>query len=187
MKTLKPIAAALVVAALGSGAWLLFRDGSAVPGFGGVRPSGLSAPEIPYTGAPLSADYKNTRFGFALKLPDGFTASELPQDEQGGTAVVLQDAKGDGIQIYVVPADGGSTVLTADDIRSALPDLQVSDPEVVEIGTKHKGVAFRSDNDAYGGDSREVWFYFRGNLYQISTYARLDGLLKAMFSTWSFL
>lgn len=187
MKTLAPVAAALIVAVVGVGAWFLLRDGNTMPGFGGVRPSELSAPAVPYTGAPLSADYKNERFGFALKLPDGFTASELPPDEQGGTAVVLQDANGDGIQIYVVPAGEGQSVLTAEDIQTAIPDLMVASSEIVEIGTKHKGVAFRSDNDAFSSDSREVWFYFRGNLYQISTYARLDGLLKAMFSTWTFL
>ena len=187
MKTLTPVVAALVVAGLGVGMWFLVREGNGVPGFGGVRPTGLSAPEIPYTGEPLSADYRNTTFGFSLKLPEGFAVSELPADEQGGTAIVLQDAKGEGIQIYIVPADGGQSVLTAEDIRAALPDLMVESPETVEIGTKHKGVAFRSDNDAFGGDSREVWFYFRGDLYQISTYARLDGLLKAMFSTWTFL
>jgi hypothetical protein len=36
-------------------------------------------------------------------------------------------------------------------------------------------------------DAREACrSYFPGNLYQISTYARLDPLLQAMFGTWKF-
>ena len=64
--------------------------------------------------------------------------------------------------------------------------MKVIDDQILEIGNNYKGVAFRSDNAAFDGDSREVWFVFKGNLFQISTYARLDPLLKAMFATWKF-
>lgn len=138
-----------------------------------------------YQGAPLSADYKNETFRFSLDTPEGFTAGELPPDESGGTAIVLQNEKGEGIQIYIVPGSE-QNVLTAEDIRASIPDMEVSSPEVVEIGNQYKGVAFLSDNSAFGGASREVWFYYKGNLYQISTYLRLDALLKAMFLTWRF-
>lgn len=130
--------------------------------------------------------YRNSRFGFSLALPEGFRAQELPRDERGGVAIVLQDARGDGIQIYVTPNVGDYTTLTAGDVRAAIPDMHVTDDMPVEIGEHNTGVAFMSDNDAFGGASREVWFYFGGNLFQISTYAHLDELLKAMFGTWQF-
>jgi len=64
--------------------------------------------------------------------------------------------------------------------------MQVTGVQPVEIGDDYTGVAFRSDNPAFGGASREVWFVFHGNLYQISTYEHLDSLLQTMFSTWKF-
>jgi hypothetical protein len=115
--------------------------------------------------------------------------------------ILLQDQKGDGIQILVTPYDDVK-VFTADMIRTAIPDMQISDVQTLEIGdpstssgqVSYKGVAFKSDNEAFGGDSREVWFVYpecnRGvchpQLYQISTYARLDPLLKSLFATWEF-
>ena len=180
-----PIVVALIVAVLLSAWWVMSGNGTQLPEFGAVRPSALTQ-GAPYVGAPLTADYTNETFRFSLDIPEGFTAGELPEDENGGTAIILQNAQGEGIQIYVVPAEESQKVLTAEDILTSIPDIQVASPEVVEIGNDYKGVAFLSDNAAFSGASREVWFYFRGNLYQISTYQRLDTLLKAIFATWKF-
>lgn len=176
---LAAIALALVVVV---GGWFLLagNNGGFLPGT--VRPSTLTGA---VSDEKLPARYENEEFGFSLNMPEGFSGTALPRDENGGTAIILQNKQGEGIQIYVTPA-AGETTLTADDIRAGIPDMQVEEPEVVEIGDQYRGVAFLSDNAAFGGDSREVWFYFRGNLYQISTYTRLDSLLKAMFATWQF-
>lgn len=166
-------------------AWFLLKDG--VPsGFGEVRPSALNFGSGAYEGPPLSADYTNSVFGFSLDTPEGFTVGELPPDENGAQAIVIQNDLGEGIQIYITPFPDDRRVLTEADIRADIPDMQIKSVEKVEIGPDHLGVAFLSDNEAFGGDSREVWFVYKKNLYQISTYARLDSLLKAMFSTWSF-
>lgn len=184
--TLSAIGSALALVALFVGGWFFLKNGPGELSLGTVKPSVSSFDTASYEGAPLSADYKNEQFRFALDIPEGFTVGELPGDEQGGIAVVLQNEKGEGIQIYIVPG-GDQKVLTAEDIRASIPDMEVSSPEVVEIGNQYKGVAFLSDSAAFGGASREVWFYFGGNLYQISTYARLDPMLQAMFATWRFL
>jgi hypothetical protein len=134
---------------------------------------------------PLGPEYRNTKYRFSVQMPADFTAQELDVDENGGQAIVLQDAKGNGIQIYITPDTSGMSSLSADDVRASIPDMRVVDAQDVELGTE-KGVAFMSDNEAFGGASREVWFYFGGKLYQISTYARLDPLLRAMFGTWKF-
>lgn len=179
--TFRAIASALVLVAVGGAIWYFFGDKVDI---GAVRPTGITGAE--YIGAPLSADYRNSEFRFALDMPEGFSAGELPPDEAGGSAIILQDDAGNGIQIYVTPNVSDATLLTADDIRAAIPGMMVASPEPVQIGNRYTGVAFLSDNEAFDGASREVWFYFRGTLYQISTYAHLDGLLKAMFATWTF-
>lgn len=137
-----------------------------------------------YVGAPLTGEYRNAAYRFSLMMPDGFEARELPAEE-GVQTIVLQGQSGDGIQITIAPY--GQDALRIDDIRAELPDLVIDDVQSVEIGESvDAGVAFTSDNPAFAGKSREVWFVFKGNLYQISTYARLDGLLQAMFATWTF-
>lgn len=133
----------------------------------------------------LTDEYKNEEFRFSLSTPEDFTVTEIP-DDGGGKAIVLQNSIGQGIQILVTPYQDDVRVLTADDVRASIPDMQVSEEQPVEIGAEHTGVAFKSDNEAFEGASREVWFIFRGHLYQISTYARLDPLLRAMFGTWKF-
>lgn len=170
-------AAIVLLIIAGLGMWFAF--------VGDTRPKGL-ANDGSYAGAPLTKEYRNETFKFSLSMPEGFSAGELPVDEVGGNAVVLQDSVGDGLQIYIVPAGSNERVLTEENVRAAIPDIQIRETEIIEIGREHRGLAFLSDNEAFEGDSREVWFYFRGNLYQISTYARLDTLLKAMFATWVF-
>lgn len=179
-----PVLCALLVALVFVG-WIIFGKEVEFPKEGAVTPSKLQGSTL-YDGAPLTARYKNETFGFSLNIPEGFTVGELPKDEQEGTAIVLQNEKGEGIQIYIVPAADTKT-LTAQDIRATIQDMKVEAEEIVTIGSEYTGVAFLSNNAAFDGASREVWFYFRGNLYQISTYQRLDTLLKAMFATWKFL
>jgi hypothetical protein len=119
-------------------------------------------------------------------MPADFKAQELPGELESGQTIVLQNAKGDGVQIYITKYPEDLHELTGDNVRIAIPDMRVVQDQVVEIGEDYKGVAFMSDNEAFGGASREVWFVFHGYLFQISTYARLDPLLKSMFATWHF-
>jgi hypothetical protein len=180
MQGVKNIGVAVVILFIvGVGAYLLTRGGEE------VIPSQLSFGS-PYVGAPLKDEYRNREFNFSLQMPEGFRSQELPADENGARTVVLQNEKGEGIQIYITPYPDDLKVITADDVRAAIPDMKVSEEQAVQIGANYQGVAFKSDNEAFAGDSREVWFVFRSNLYQISTYSRLDGLLQAMFGTWKF-
>ncbi len=178
------VAAALVCIAVL--ALLLWKLSGARPDTGSVRFVGaVGAMESDYVVPPMERDYQNEQFRFSLKLPQGFTATELPFDGEG-TPVVLQDAQGNGIQIYVREVEGNPRNLTEAQIRTSIPDMKMENAQAVEIGENSSGVAFMSDSPDYGGASREVWFYFGGNLYQVSTYARLDNLLQAMFSSWQF-
>jgi len=146
-----------------------------------------AAVELPYMVPPLTQDYKNTDYNFELNMPADFKAAESPPDENGARTITLQDSTDNGIQIAVTPFDEDITNLTEDRIHQDQPDLTITDPQPVQIGESDTGLAFKSDNQAFDGASREVWFVFRGNLYQISTYDRLDPLLKSIFTTWKFL
>lgn len=144
--------------------------------------------EAPYAVPPLTKGYENEAYEFSLNMPENFEASEIDNGEEGRT-ILLQDAGGNGIQIAVSPFDedtGAGYTLTQERIEHDVPDLKIVDAQPVEVGSNYRGLAFKSDNGAFGGASREVWFVFGGNLYQISTYDRLDDLLKQIFATWQF-
>ncbi|MFA6050580.1 MAG: hypothetical protein WC761_05280 [Candidatus Paceibacterota bacterium] len=139
--------------------------------------------EVPYKVPVLSEKYDNTEHKFSLMMPKGFTARE--SELEGVDTIVFENDKSEGIQIVISPFDDVKE-LTKSMIQADIPDMEISDEQTVEIGDNHKGLAFKSDNDSFNGESREVWFVFQGKLFQISTYERFDELLQEMFATWSF-
>lgn len=144
-----------------------------------------AAHQAPYVVPLLTKAYANGAYGFSLKIPEDFNVRE--SDINSSHTIVFENAKNEGVQIVITPYDKkGVKVLTKDMIQSAIPDMKIADDQILDVGASYKGVAFKSDNDAFSGDSREVWFIFKDNLYQISTYSRFDELLKAMFAAWEF-
>ncbi|MDO8566999.1 MAG: hypothetical protein Q7R58_02505 [bacterium] len=132
--------------------------------------------------------YVNSASRFSFKHPQGFTVTTLPAaggDEAETILLIESSDKKVGIQILISPY-GADVDITAALIRADLPNIQIDNPQTVEIGSNSLGLAFLSDSQAFGGKSREVWFVFNGNLYQISTYAEYDEFLKGLFGTWQF-
>jgi hypothetical protein len=134
----------------------------------------------------LTQTYRNATYHFSLLVPIGFKATELPMLDPGAsTTVFIQNENGDGIQIRISSWDEPAGDLTQESITSDT-GLSVIDPQPVLIPGA-VGINFKSDNPAFDGDSREVWFVYKSNIYQISTYARDDGLLQSELKTWTFL
>ena len=132
-------------------------------------------------------EYSDSSYRFSFKYPEGFTVTVVPSAEEGQGETVLIESSDNkvGVQIIISPY-GSDADITAEMIARDIPELKISDAQPVEIGPSRKGLAFMSDNPAFSGKSREVWFVFNKNLYQISTYAENDEFLKKMFSTWQF-
>ena len=153
-----------------------------------------SIPPTPFSDYQYTQTYSDETYHFSFQYPEGFTVTAVSDmgGEGGKTILVESDDKKVGIQI-LISSYGSDVDITEAMIESDIPDMRVSDPQTVEIGSSRKGLAFMSDNPAFGGASREVWFVYpepgRGvasYLYQISTYAEFDELLKAVFGTWTF-
>jgi hypothetical protein len=173
----------VLAAAVVAGSWYFFHRG----GIPASEASSMPVYEVP----ALTKDYSNEAYKFSLKMPADFEATDIPGDSNDAPdTILLQDTASNGIQIVISPFDedtGSGYTLTQERIQADVPDLTMTDVQVLEVGNSYKGLAFKSDNEAFGGASREVWFVFHGNLYQISTYERLDDLLKGIFQTWQFL
>jgi hypothetical protein len=146
----------------------------------------------------LSKIYSNAAYGFTLNMPADFSAYPADgapvRDETGapeGQAIVLQNSTGDAVQIVVTRDNRitpGSSVLTADDVEQLEPYIYGTDAEPIEIAPGIVGMTFtNTENPVYGSSMEEVWFAYRGNLYQVIADARLDALLEAMMGTWTFI
>jgi len=130
-------------------------------------------------------EFESNKFGFSLKYPSYFQVGQFSEGES--EVYLFQRAeKAQGIQIYITPLDE-TFDMTKARILKDIPDMDVREEQVVDLGeVSGKGLAFLSDNEAFGGNSREVWFVYKNNLYQISTYASLDTLLREVLNTWQF-
>ncbi|MBY0294045.1 hypothetical protein K2Q08_01785, partial [Patescibacteria group bacterium] len=134
---------------------------------------------------PLSETYRNERFHLSFNYPATYTVREVGSGLE--TSILVENTSDNkGIQIFITPYKDTDTTITVERIESEVPDIEVTDPQPILLGTAGEGLAFRSNNEDFGGDSREAWFIIAGNLYQISTYAEYDEVLKAIFATWSF-
>lgn len=189
----KLIIVIVLIAALGAGFY--WRD--SIRGVLG----GAATPAAPQTGSgatpeaiaeiaqyEYSKGYRNEAYGFTFRYPADFTVTSMPID--GGDVVLVQNTKKNiGVQILITGTEEGVSEVTEADIKASLPELLVQDSQPLllgEDGSSGKGLAFVSDNESFGGKSREVWFVYGGYLYQISTYAELDEFLKGLFATWQF-
>lgn len=132
----------------------------------------------------LTEDYVNSTYKFSFKMPEDFSARESGSPEQ--KIILLENKQGEGIQILVSPFED-IKIVTAEMMRRDLPDLKISDVKTVDIKDGYKGISFKSDNQSFAGASEEIWFVFRGNLYQISTFEKFGNVLKNMFATWKFI
>jgi len=154
--------------------------------------SSLSLSEPPTDSSVLTESYNNKTYDFSFRYPNGFTVSLVNDPENNQDIVVLQSVSSSkpgiplGFQISIQTIDEDIPAVTVEMIKRDLPDLVINSPQDVVIGNRGKGVAFISDDSAFGGVSREVWFVYRKRLYQISTYASNDSLVQSVLKTWQF-
>jgi hypothetical protein len=122
---------------------------------------------------------------FSFNYPKEFTVTSIPSDDIE-TILVQSTTTKVAVQITISPFQGEDVDITSDIIKTEIPDMKIDNVQDLLVGPSRKGLAFVSDNPAFGGKSREVWFVFKGNLYQISTYYEFDEFLKGVFATWKF-
>jgi len=128
--------------------------------------------------------YTNDAFHFSFKHPPHLRIQVWPD----GTTTVIRarDAqKSVGFQICIRPLGGPDIPITAAQIARDLPHVAIKNPAPIRIRGASKGLAFYA-TDAKFGESFQVWFTRAGHLYQISSLAPHDALVRAVFSTWAF-
>ncbi len=136
--------------------------------------------------ATTTETYSHPTLNFTFDYPSSFSASSFTTEDGMENIVVQEITTGKGFQVSISPIDEDIPALTVERIRKDLPNLLIESPQDVILGDAGKGVAFISNDSAFDGRSREVWFVLNRNLYQIRTYIKYDEVLKAVLSSWKF-
>ncbi len=130
--------------------------------------------------------YTNSAYGFSFEYPKEFTVGQFYDGE--GESIVLQSASSSsrlGMQVFIAPTDL-PVELTPSLIQKELPGTLVKNPQKIELDGKAKGILFESNNPAFDGKSAELWFYYGGNVYQVTSYPEGAGKMTEIMGTWRF-
>ena len=136
--------------------------------------------------APKTPTYTDTDYGFSFSYPEGYTASAFSDLEGTKTILLGSEASKSGAQVFISLFDE-DIVLTVERIKEEMPELVVLEPQNISVDGA-TGVVFRSTN-ALDTESRELWFIYTGNLYQISiptTIQTRPELFDAIIKTWKW-
>ena len=142
--------------------------------------------------------YEDTDYGFSFFYPENFSVGAFSDAENTKTILVQNAENTAGIQIFISAFDENIT-LTPERIKKDVPDIAMSDVKSISVGQEQRsdlGVpALRSDLDANAvsfnsnnstGQSREVWFVYKSNLYQMSAPIAASGILDTIITIWHF-
>jgi hypothetical protein len=181
-------AAVVILIALGAGAALYYKNNKGGPA-DSLDTTGLTQEQIQENKQILdnplkeTETYRNPDPLYSFQYPKGMNVGSFDEGEDGHTVLLQRPGAKLGFQIYTSSFDEDIT-LTADRIKNDLPDTKVEQPETWNVGGL-QAVAFISENASFG-KTREVWFVYNKNLYQITAYAELSNFLKQILSTWKF-
>ena len=149
-----------------------------------VSVSSVLAP--PDSASAQTKKYENTQYGFSFNYPAGFTTSEFLESD-GKNALIIQNKKTNQvIQIYITSYDDPDFAVSAERVKRDIPDLPFSNSADVVVGSKAKGVAFFSENEAFGGQTAEVWFADGKLFFQATASAKDARLLEEIIKGWVF-
>lgn len=132
---------------------------------------------------PSDGSQTYTADAFTIRLPAGLIPQTFPlEDGQGMVTFETADGK-TGFQVFTLPVNEPLPA-TAEELQKGLPDLVVNNFENASIDGQG-AISFNSyDPDI--GDTFEVWFVHEALLYQVMTYAPLQGWLLDILTTWKF-
>src|SRR3989344_2921624 len=130
--------------------------------------------------------YKDPAGRFSFAYPKGYSASSFTTEETGAETVLVQDKKANGFQIVISKLAEPAARLNVVDIETAIPDIKISEAQEFSISGEGGGVLFSSNNEFFGGSARELWFVYKGVLYQASAFAKNRDLIDNLAKSWRF-
>ena len=147
------------------------------PGVAGT----ISNPDEPPEGY---VKYENERYGFSYYHSPQSSITEY--DEGGGAMTVVQEnlEKVRGLQIFIVPY--GETIITEERFKKDIPSGVRYNIEETQLGKPGISAVTFNSYDQLLGETRELWFIYKGHLYEITTFNGFGDWFAPIMQTWRF-
>jgi len=147
----------------------------------------IISPEVAekLTKSELNRTYYYPQYRFSFQYPGELNASAFQEGDYGHTVLVQQPNERAGFQIFIASFDEAGPI-TKERILRDLPDMVIDQPQHVIIGQDKITALIFFSHEPSLGRTREVWFIYGGHLYQMSTFAGLDGFIGRILETWKF-
>ena len=130
--------------------------------------------------------YENAQYVFSFNYPAGFTIREFPEEESRISLIIQNEKTNQAVQFFITPYNDNSFEVSSERIKRDIPDMPFSNSADVIVGGKAKGVAFFSENEAFNGQTAEVWFADGKLFYQATASAKDAKLLEEIIKSWGF-
>jgi hypothetical protein len=121
--------------------------------------------------------------GFTFQYPATFSITAFPDEGEGEVVLVQNADRTTGFQIFALPFDEKGP-LTQERIQRDVPGISMTDVAPISISGNDSGITFISKDGAT--PNREVWFIYKGYLYQILTPIGAQKFLEEVLGTWRF-
>lgn len=128
--------------------------------------------------------YRSAEYGFSFWYPSELSVKEYDEGKNSRTLTFEEKNGEKGFQIFITPYTEDH--ITTERFRMDSPSGVMENPVDVVIGGTEKGTMFFGKHASLG-DTREVWFIYRGFLYEVTTYKNLDAWLSEIMATWTFI
>ncbi|HWO07336.1 MAG TPA: hypothetical protein VNM40_02010 [Candidatus Paceibacterota bacterium] len=125
--------------------------------------------------------YTNERYGFSLFFPEYLSVKERDHGQNSMTITFENVERGEGFEIFVVPYIDAH--VSEARFRQDVPSGVRENPVDVMVHNV-PAVAFFSKHDI--GETAEVWFVYRGHLYEVATLKEHSVWLGNILQSWQF-
>jgi len=175
----------IVVVLLAGGGWLLWRGnaGREAPGTASSTPAVV--PVVVKETPGVEVQYLNTALKFSFKMPEGVYAQEFPGTS--GIVVRLHEADNSNhLAVFVTPSKTDPDAFTADTVAADAPGTSIADASAVQMPGSVTAIEFTSNSTTWDGPSRELWFAYKGNRYEVSVPLVDTKLLDFARDSWQW-
>jgi hypothetical protein len=148
------------------------RVGSATPDSSGQAGSARAGQSI----------FTEDSLGFFFTVPPGFRAQKL-LDDSGETILVQSADDTHGFQVYITSFSDPASSITKGRIENEA-GMTVANEAPLTVAGVAQGLQFNSTADT--PPTRQAWFVYNGDLYQVLTWASDESLLQTVLASWQF-
>ena len=128
-------------------------------------------------------EYHSEQYRFSLFYPEAMSVDEFDEGDGVATITFENTSGAVGFQIFIVPYS--KSLISEERFRQDVPSgVRRNAKSAIIDGVE--AVTFTSV-DLFLGETREVWFIYRGHLYEITTLAGVGNWFTTVIQSWRFI